>query len=521
MDVITPHLSVALTLEEFVQGHGNEFPEKFIIQPDGVIMKRTELPFGRSLQYKVPSLPTRGNAKIPKLEEEIAFLPNGKVPIRMLHQIVDFFKRVMEDMGGTTVRTHGALEAMAHIVWNPAQPHIYQTRIPTQKVSAAAVDYEFDHLIEGDIIVVDIHSHNSMGAFFSGTDNNDDKKNTCYSGVVGKLDTANPQTIWRFNDLNHKIECELDAVFAADEVKCPDEWMDKVTRGFANVYNWNQRNSNAPLANRGAGNVPSLPGRVNKNGSATSAAGGNNFNPHWGGEDDLYGGLQFGEDDPYMIGLTNEAEDELTKLEESGIDLGFGGVGAKSDEQLLLGMIAAGKVDYNSFAVVLPRFYLQSVNRVELWLDKYSEDEATGECEYLTDSEKEAIVDSEGEFMMYISGLDMYMTSIEIEEDSEIEELWDIFSAAETNVVSGHMETGTVTENGVVLDSENDDEMSQAMVELERTSARKDLTEFLAKETTPMDRVLLTAYLFILYEAGELKTPVEKDIGERENVQLH
>lgn len=66
-------------------------------------------------------------------------------------------------------------------------------------------------------------------AFFSGTDERDDRSSICYSGVVGKLDTATPQIIFRFNAQEKKIEVPLTDIFGDPDFVVPQEWLDKVS----------------------------------------------------------------------------------------------------------------------------------------------------------------------------------------------------------------------------------------------------------------------------------------------------
>jgi hypothetical protein len=70
-----------------------------------------------------------------------------------------------------------------------------------------------------------------MSAFFSGTDNNDDKNNIGFSGVIGKMNQASPMTVWRFNYKDKKIDCSFDDIFAVPARPAQEsnpEWMERV-----------------------------------------------------------------------------------------------------------------------------------------------------------------------------------------------------------------------------------------------------------------------------------------------------
>lgn len=127
---------------------------------------RDNLTHGRSVTTLVTEMPGLTAAKV---EQDIqSFLPKGadgkpmKMPMVLLRQIVAFFKQVMVENKGQK------LEAMAHIVWNPQLG--YHIRIPEQTVSAARVSYQWEgYLGPDDVIVLDIHSHNDMGEYYSVT----------------------------------------------------------------------------------------------------------------------------------------------------------------------------------------------------------------------------------------------------------------------------------------------------------------------------------------------------------------
>lgn len=90
-----------------------------------------------------------------------------------------------------------------------------------------------------------------MGAFFSGTDDNDDRASCAISGVVGKLST-NPELVFRFNlpggGKESKIEMKMNEIFeeAVPPSEVPAEWLAQVQKeapvvstfrsGYDNLY---------------------------------------------------------------------------------------------------------------------------------------------------------------------------------------------------------------------------------------------------------------------------------------------
>lgn len=223
MQELVPYVSCLVNPHEFDEALKSTYSEIFVAAPDGYY-KHMKLRGGRHIRLKVDTLPK--TAKLPDLKdigEELNFLPAGKVPYEYLEQIVHFFKEVMR-------LKKADYEAHAWVLWSKDKG--YYISVPKQTVSKAAVQFSYDEeaLPPDSIIVVDIHSHNTMGAFFSGTDNNNDKNGVYYSGVVGKLDNATPQIVFRFNMHDTKMECKIADIFdiPKKEISIPSEWMDQV-----------------------------------------------------------------------------------------------------------------------------------------------------------------------------------------------------------------------------------------------------------------------------------------------------
>ena len=73
---------------------------------------------------------------------------------------------------------------------------------------------------------------NSMGAFFSSTDNSDDKHQITMSGVLGKLNTKTPESVWRLNLQGEEMRLKIEDIFSMEPeaVKVPEEWLKQVSR---------------------------------------------------------------------------------------------------------------------------------------------------------------------------------------------------------------------------------------------------------------------------------------------------
>lgn len=227
---LVPFMNSLVSEDAFFNG-GNflQDPVVHVLGKDGVLYRYNEFSLGRSSLHKVGDTPVKLGAS--KLKPYLNPLVNNqKIPVQMLWDILEFFKKVMAMVppGGNG---HGDYEAMAHIVWNKTTQS-YRVAIPTQQVSKARVSYDWSHVKEDEEVILDIHSHNSMDAFFSSTDENDDKTYAGISGVAGRLDTNSPKVIWRFNAYKDKVpNLNMEDFFAMPEKSASpevDDWMGKV-----------------------------------------------------------------------------------------------------------------------------------------------------------------------------------------------------------------------------------------------------------------------------------------------------
>jgi PRTRC genetic system protein A len=226
MRVLVPHISCVVNLplsaeetNEFDLAVQEGYAEIYAVTAEGVIKHHKLRGQNRYVRVKVDRIPGFEPARLP---QAISFLPAGRIPRAVFDQILAFFYKVMEVNGDR------ALEAMAWICYNPEQG--YHVIVPPQTVGGASVSYDWSCVPPGTSIVVDIHSHNNMNAFFSGTDDRDDAGNISFSGVVGHmLAETGPKTVWRFNYQQRKFEASFDQIFEASPVgETPAEWLSQV-----------------------------------------------------------------------------------------------------------------------------------------------------------------------------------------------------------------------------------------------------------------------------------------------------
>ena len=170
-----------------------------------------------------------------------------KIPFKILLQIVSLFRDVCDMMNGD--------EALIQIYWDKVNKE-YIPVCPTQTTTKTNVTFLADKdkaLSDNMVYVMDIHSHNTMGAFFSGTDDSSEKANRLY-GVFGKINQNVPEYKFRtcnngtyislgifdifeapkmtisFGDFTQEVEMsEENLVFPA--VEYPSEWFKIIKKG--------------------------------------------------------------------------------------------------------------------------------------------------------------------------------------------------------------------------------------------------------------------------------------------------
>ncbi len=89
----------------------------------------------------------------------------------------------------------------------------YRLVAPWQTPTASRVEYELPDSL--GLPVVHLHSHHALRAYFSATDDADERGLALY-GVVGRLDTAVPEVALRAGAFGHWLPLPWSRVFAGD-----------------------------------------------------------------------------------------------------------------------------------------------------------------------------------------------------------------------------------------------------------------------------------------------------------------
>lgn len=142
-----------------------------------------------------------------------------KIPYETLAQIISFFR--------SYVTAESALEAMVYVYWSNAE-HAYFAYAPKQTVTKDSIETTLPGLDEDDFtLVMEIHSHNTMEAYFSSTDNADEKATRLYT-VIGRLDKLFPDLKTRASVGGKFIDVSPAAVFEMAQEPYPQKWRDMV-----------------------------------------------------------------------------------------------------------------------------------------------------------------------------------------------------------------------------------------------------------------------------------------------------
>ena len=146
-----------------------------------------------------------------------------KIPAELMGQIIAFFRAFMTD--------HGENEAFAQIYWDKAEKRFF-AYVPKQSVCKEEVEADLHDCPYDDeeryLCYADIHSHNSMDAFFSGKDDQDERSTGLYL-VLGKLDKFYPDVKARIFCGDSFVSIDPDIVMEGLEQPFPKEWLTQVS----------------------------------------------------------------------------------------------------------------------------------------------------------------------------------------------------------------------------------------------------------------------------------------------------
>lgn len=129
-----------------------------------------------------------------------------KIPAHIFSKVMGFFKSISDELH---------YEVLVHILYDTEEKE-YIIKVPKQRISEASVNSETDEPYPDRYIhVMDFHSHNTMPAVFSGTDNADEKETRLYA-VAGRFNRTFPEITVRAGCAGKFIPLNPEDVFEGD-----------------------------------------------------------------------------------------------------------------------------------------------------------------------------------------------------------------------------------------------------------------------------------------------------------------
>jgi PRTRC genetic system protein A len=208
------------SLYDMLCDHWIEVPEDGFTKPINYVMTKKGCFEVRQTQIgvmtvevdEIPSLDT-------ELEEGIE-LHIPPIPGALLTTILEFFRAVYKEKNEA--------EAFIQVFYDREQEE-YFLHCPIQQVSGAMVRFKRDPELEAKhMLVMDIHSHNSMPAFFSTIDDADEQEDRLY-GVIGCVQQRIPQMEFRMGCAGRFVALDGRSLFTKPEPakEWPREWLDR------------------------------------------------------------------------------------------------------------------------------------------------------------------------------------------------------------------------------------------------------------------------------------------------------
>lgn len=180
-------------------------PVKFIMGADGFVYEMRTTDVG---EFMVKTNKVLGADHV----QEGFSLNVPKVPFRLLLQTVSFFRDVCDQFNND--------EAMLQY-WYDTTTNEYSAICLEQTTNKVHVTYLRNEEWEQDpnkVLVMDIHSHNNMAAFFSGTDDASEQETRLY-GVIGELDKEIPKLRFRYSVEGKFVEIPMSDIIEMPTMK--------------------------------------------------------------------------------------------------------------------------------------------------------------------------------------------------------------------------------------------------------------------------------------------------------------
>lgn len=143
-----------------------------------------------------------------------------RIPVELFMQALAFFRHFIQHGSGK--------EALLNIYWDK-EAQEFLADAPEQVVSKISVESKISRKFSDEkyIHYMDIHSHNTMKAFFSTVDDHDEKATRLYT-VVGRLDQVVPEIRTRISNGGKFMDINPSTIFELPDASFPDAWTESV-----------------------------------------------------------------------------------------------------------------------------------------------------------------------------------------------------------------------------------------------------------------------------------------------------
>ncbi len=167
-----PYQGTSGDLDEFL---GSRDRNALLVGSNGLFMGITRPWLIAILPIVTAAVPAPYGTIAPRLT-----LRCGRIPAHLFDQARQMFVDALPN------------EAAAFIIWNEATREFRLERAGELSATPSRIEYLLPDLSEGDFIVADMHSHGTAPAFWSQTDDADDRNHTRICAVFGSLEPGNP-----------------------------------------------------------------------------------------------------------------------------------------------------------------------------------------------------------------------------------------------------------------------------------------------------------------------------------------
>lgn len=144
-----------------------------------------------------------------------------RFPADKLAQIIAFFRKVCAVHGG-------AIEALVNVLWDKECCE-YILHVPPQRVNCVSVVTDLSEQPDSEryLHVMDVHSHNTMSARFSKTDDEDEQATRLYM-VIGRLDQYYPEIRCRFACGGSHVDIPVEQVCERADAPFVRNWLNAI-----------------------------------------------------------------------------------------------------------------------------------------------------------------------------------------------------------------------------------------------------------------------------------------------------